>query len=56
MELHYVVKKKKVQQTKNFESDFQKEDLKSIIENWKKRKKIELFIDSVQKKNEFLQK
>ena len=56
MELHNVVKKKKVQQPKNFEIEPQKEDLKLIIENWKTRKKIKLFIDSVQKKNEFLLK
>ncbi len=56
MELHDVVKNKKAQQNKNIEIYPQKEDLKIIIENWKIKKKIEILIDAVQKKNEFFRR
>ena len=56
MELHNVVKNKKAQQNKNIEIYPQKEDLKIIIENWKIKKKIEILIDAVQKKNEFFRR
>jgi len=58
MEMHHLELKKKGKKAfinNNLEIESQKEELKIMIENWKTRKKIDIFIQSVQKKNKFLQ-